>query len=390
MIVLYHFFISIDMIKLKKLLSEISLMSGDASQSDMKDMFDRAFEKGFLPKKYRKLYRADSDEAKGIMYHSDTYKPDKEDQKENEKLVQLNKVTPKVLDYLKKYETVGSSGNYIMIMKKKGNELHFMLCDKTAIALTEFFIGVIKAEKGINTYNFTPDKAFNLKTYQIHWSNVSAENKGKGLGRLMYKMVYEYITGPLGASLVSDSTLYQGSRKMWMLYIPTIARFFGIVVNDVFFPIDRNEIGLGVMEKNVDAMVAMESIPTEIRKIANNVKGLSFNQGEYGVLRVRENINQKIANTTGKEERDFNYDEKQGRWVATKNKNFKYTYFSNLVDEARTIYGLIKEMERRKMDIHRLISNTEEFLHLKVCVFSFNNMNVIIKQGAGKLIMIPI
>lgn len=365
-------------------------MSGDASQSDMKDMFDSAFQKGFLPRKYKKLYYADSDEAKGIMYHSGTYKPTKKDQKENEKLVQLNQVTPEILDYLNKYETVGSSGNYIMIMKKEGKDLNFMLCDKSANALTEFFIGVIKAEKGANTYKFTPDKAFNLKTYQIHWSNVSAENKGAGLGRLMYKMVYEYITGPLGAALVSDSTLFQGSQKMWMLYIPTIASFFGIVVNDVFFPIDRSEIGSSVMGNNVEAMVAMESIPTEIRKIANNVKGLSFKKGEYGVLRVTENINQKIALTAGEDEKDFNYDAKQGRWVATKNKNYKFTYFSNLVDEARTIYGLIKEMEKRNMDVRSLISNTEEFGHLKVCVFSFDNMNVIIKQGAGKLTMIPI
>jgi hypothetical protein len=54
------------MIKLKELLPEISLMSGDAGSDRLKDIFDVAFRNGMLPKKYRTLFWAGEDEAKNI------------------------------------------------------------------------------------------------------------------------------------------------------------------------------------------------------------------------------------------------------------------------------------------------------------------------------------
>jgi hypothetical protein len=361
--------IFIVMIRLKHLLSEIHLVGGDASTTDMKDMFDSAFDKSILPKKYRNLYQSTSDEANAIPQ---------------------NQVTRETLKFLDKYEKVGNSGNYIMILKKRGSELEFLLCDKGAKYLTEFFIGVIKAQKGVNKYNFTPDKAFNLKTYQIQWANIADEHKGNGLGKLMYKMVYEYVSGPLGAALVSDSSLFQGSQRMWMQFIPDIASFFGIVVQDVFFPIDRSEIGASIGSDSVGMMVAMETIPTEIRKIIHNVKGLSFKGGEYGVIRVRDDINKKIAVSTDAPEKDFNYDSDNGVWIPKKNKNFQYTHFSNLVDEAITIYGLVTKMENLDMNVGPVISNTDNITNLKACIFTFNNMNVIIKKTGGKLVMVAI
>lgn len=378
------------MIRLKNLLSEISLMTGDASESDMKSMFDKAFTNGILPKKYRTLYYADGDEAKSIPKDYLGRDLTRKDTKEMEKFVNLNRVTPQTIKFLNKYESVGKSGGYTMILKKKGSDLEFMLCDTGAEYLTEFFIGVIKVTKGADTYNFTPDKAFNLKTYQIHWSNIASEHKGMGLGRLMYKMVYEYITGPLNAALVSDSTLFEGSQKMWMQFIPDIASFFGIVVQDVFFPIDRSEIGSSVMGNNVDMMVAMESVPTQIRKIAHNVKGLSFKSGEYGVLRVREDINKKIPINPNDSKSDYHFDEDKDMWIATKKKTFPYTHFSNLVDEATTLFALIKQMERLDFNMRDIISNTDNISDLRACVFSFNNVNVIVKQMGGKLVMVPV
>ena len=58
------------MTKLKNLLSEISLFQGDAGKNDLKDLFDDFFNKGIVPKKYKKLYYADEDEAKGIAWDS--------------------------------------------------------------------------------------------------------------------------------------------------------------------------------------------------------------------------------------------------------------------------------------------------------------------------------
>jgi hypothetical protein len=381
------------MIKLKHLIPEISLMSGDAGSDKMKDIFDNAFRAGVLPKKYRNLYWADEDEAKDV--------PDKyigknltaKDKKEIEKHIELNQVTPQILDYLNKYETVASSGNYTMILKKSPKEWNFLLCDKNAKYLTEFFIGVIRVEKGVRSYSFSPKKAFNLDVYQIHWSNIALEYKGQGMGKLMYTMVYEYIAGKLKGALLSDSMLFQGSQKMWMQYIPTIASYFGIVVEDVFFPIDKSEVGSDVMGGSVNAMVAMQTMPTEIRKLAYNVKGLSFKRGEYGVIRVREDINQKLekqdsSNTVSSRWQDW--DDVRLDKPKKKEKPVQI-YFSDLVDESNSIQILLKKMDYDyDMSRDMLVSNTGDVSNLKSCVFSFTNMNVIIKQGAGKLVMIPI
>lgn len=384
------------MIKLKHLLPEISLMSGDAGSDKMKDIFDNAFRAGVLPKKYRNLYWADEDEAKDV--------PDKyigknltaKDKKEIEKHIELNQVTPQILDYLNKYETVASSGNYEMILKKSPKEWNFLLCDKSAKYLTEFFIGVIRVDKGVRSYRFSPKKAFNLDVYQIHWSNIAFERKGTGLGKLMYTMVYEYIAGTLKGALLSDSMLFQGSQKMWMQYIPTIASYFGIVVEDVFFPIAKSEVGGDVMGNNVDHMVAMQTMPKEISKIAHNVNGLSFKAGEYGVIRVREDINQKLERVKkgygfgDSRWDDFgDYDPKTGK--PKKKEKPVQIYFSDLVDESNSIQILLKKMDYDyDMSRDMLVSNTGQIGNLKACVFSFDNMNVIIKQGAGKLVMVAV
>lgn len=371
-------------------------MSGDAGSDKMKDIFDLAFKSGVLPKKYRPLYWADEDEAKDVPREFFGRDLNSKDKKKIEKHIELTQVNQKLLDYLDKYEKVGSNGNYTMILKKSGKEWNFLLCDKSAKYLTEFFIGVIKVEKGVRSYSFSPKKAFNLDVYQIHWSNIALEHKGKGLGKLMYTMVYEYISGPLGGALLSDSMLFQGSQKMWMQYVPTIASYFGIVVEDVFFPIDKSEIGADVMGNNVDHMVAMESMPVEIRKLAYNVKGLSFKSGEYGVLEVHENINAKLEKT----KKGYGFgDPRWDDWGEYDNKTGKFkkpekpvqTYFSNLVDEATTISGLIKKMENDyDMNTGSLTSNTGEIANLKACVFSFENANVIVKQTGGKLVMVAI
>ena len=384
------------MIRLKNLLPEISLMQGDAGSDKMKDIFDTAFRAGVLPKKYRPLYWADEDEAKSIPSKYIGKNLTAKDKKEIEKHIELNQVTPQILDYLNKYETVASSGNYVMILKKSPKEWNFLLCDKSAKNLTEFFIGVIRVEKGVRSYSFSPKKAFNLDVYQIHWSNIALEFKGQGMGKLMYTMVYEYIAGTLKGALLSDSMLFQGSQKMWMQYIPTIANYFGIVVEDVFFPIDKSEVGGDVMGNNVDHMVAMQTMPKEISKIAYNVKGLSFKAGEYGVFEVHENINAKLAKTKKTLhpwDKGFDpyagYDEKTGKFK--KPEKPVETYFSNLVDEATTIIGLIKKMENDyNMETGFLVSNTGEISNLKACVFSFENANVIIKQTGGKLVMVAV
>jgi hypothetical protein len=189
----------------------------------------------------------------------------------------------------------------------------------------------------------------------------------------MYTLVYQYVNG-LGAALISGTMLFEGSQKMWFDFIPSIASFFGVVVEDIFFPIDKGEITRDIMGGDVDCVIAMENPPKEIRKIAYNMKGLSFKKGEYGMMRVRAGINDKISLKAGE----------------SKNPKFEYTMFSNMVDESPTMITLLKQMERLGMGDPYDVTNTTDWKDLKACVFSFENANIIVKETGGRLVMVTI
>jgi hypothetical protein len=369
------------MIKLKDLLPEISLMQGNASTSDMQDLYRRASDK-ILPLKYAKVLNWIGDDPDG--YHNYDMNADELDkeQKKAEKLMLVNAEFISMIN--SKLPLVERSGGYELRLKKDGKNLQFHLVDPKAKYIYEYFIGIIDVEKNMRSYRIDPKKGFNLQTYQIHWSNVANEHMGKGLGKLMYTMVYAYIT-ELGGALVSDSILFQGSQKMWFDYIPSIASFFGIVVNEIFFPIDKSEISRDILGSGVDHVVAMEDPPKEIRKIAYNMTGLSFKKGEYGTMRVRAGINDKI------ELDNFLLSKSSNFWDDKPNKKEKYTLFSNMVDDAPTIIILLKRMQGLGIvDVYEAQNWTGEPSNLKACIFSFTNANVIVKETGGRLVMVAV
>jgi hypothetical protein len=138
----------------------------------------------------------------------------------------------------------------------------------------------------------------------------------------------------------------------------------------------------------------MENPPKEVRKIAYNVQGLSFKKGQYGVMRVRQGINDKISITVGQTIRTFTFnDDEDGdsRWTSKPNKEYQYTLFSNLVDQCPTMLILLKRMEQLDMvNRYELVNGTSEATDLKACVFSFTNANVIVKETGGRLVMVAI
>jgi hypothetical protein len=375
------------MIKLKELLPEISLMSGDAGSDGMENFYYNVKDK-ILPKKY--------DVVDDWIHNNFTLSDDQmsdEAKKEREKAKQLMLVNSEFKGIVNsKMHLIAKQGGFELRSMSGGGGLQFHLVDPKAKYIYEYFIGIIKVSKGANTYRFTSTKAFGLKTYQIHWSNVAREHMGKGLGKMMYTMVYEYITSQ-GAALVSDSMLFQGSQKMWIDYIPTIASYFGIVMEDVFFPIDKGEMkssGRNLMDSSaVSAMVAMENPPSLIRKIGYNFKGLSFAKGEYGTVKVSGGVNDKLM-PEGETIRTFTFNDKSNNWDVKKNKNAQFTYFSNLVDESNSMLSLFKKFEKLggpEIDDVVCYGST---MNLKAVVFSFNNANVIVKKSGGKMVMVAI
>jgi GNAT superfamily N-acetyltransferase len=362
------------MIKLKDLLPEISLMQGNASESGMTNLFRTAADK-VLPIKYglvRKLLAG--------YYDMD----DEDDVKEKESAEKLALVNDAFISTINsKLPLVARSGGYELRKRKSGKIIEFHLVDPKAKYVYEYFIGIIEVEPNMRSYRIDSKKAFNLNCYQIHWSNVAKEHQGKGLGKLMYTLVYQYVN-QAGGALVSDSILFQGSQKMWFDYIPSIASFFGIVVNEIFFPIDKSEISRDILGSGVDHVVAMENPPKEIRKIAHNVKGLSFKGGQYGMIRVRAGVNDKI-------ELNSSLSNSSNFWDDKPTKKSQYTLFSNMVDDAPTIIILLKRMQGLEIvDVYEAQNWTGEPSNLKACIFSFTNANVIVKETGGRLVMVAV
>ena len=350
-------------------------MSGDASESGMINLFRTAADKA-LPLKYGSV-------RKLVAGYYDTDDEDDVKEKESaEKLALVNAGFISMID--SKLPIVARSGGYELRKRKSGKIIEFHLVDPKAKYIYEYFIGIIEVEPNRRTYRIDSKKAFNLKCYQIHWSNVAKEHQGKGLGKLMYTLVYQYVN-QAGGALVSDSILFQGSQKMWFDYIPSIASFFGIEVNEIFFPIDKSEITREILGNGVDHVIAMENPPKEIRKIAYNVKGLSFKAGQYGMIRIRAGINDKIElnNISLSKSSDF--------WAQKPTKKSEYTMFSNMVDDAPTIIVLLKRMQGLGMaDVYEAQNWTGEPSNLKACIFSFTNANVIVKETGGRLVMVAV
>lgn len=390
-------------IKLKDILAEISLSTGHASSAGLTFFFNDAYTKKIIKnkKRYTKIYdNIYSNLPLDIKDFFTKEELDKNYAKCVRELEDMTKVDSEFLGDLA--PVVASSGQYNLHKKGGGGDIHFFLGDKSAKALTEYFIGTIKVEKGASHYNFTPSKAFGLQTYQIHWSNVAKEKMGQGLGKLIYEMVYKHISSE-GAALVSDSILFEGSQKMWMSYVPSIASWFGAVVRDVYIPISKSEMvsNAKTIANLADSLVAMENPPALIRKVAHNFNGLSFSSGQYGVMRVHASINKKLFSKAAKDAMEYDnfvYDDKTERWRKKKDKDFKgiaFTYPSTIIDdEATSLRDLVWRF--REYGLNTAIttgSGVEDEANLaalKALAISFSDANIIVKETGGGLTWVAI
>ena len=388
------------MIKLKDILNEISLMSGDASASELDDLYSDVIK--YLPKKYRVVdgymrwivdpsfepspgqkrtmdAAADIEAGKKLIgYDKDHIRWGKEFLKAKS-LINMN--SEFISDVDKSFSRISREGGFELRLHEsnRGKNLEFYLTDRSAKYINQFFIGVIKVEKKIGNYrSFDLKKSFNIQEYTIHWSNVAKEFRGQGMGRTIYKMVYDYVTQQ-GGALTSDSILFQGSQKMWKQFMPEIASYFGAVYDQVVYPVPKSEIAGAAEESSVDRFIAMEDVPLELRKLSANLKGLSFLNGDYGIIQCRENINKKLVK--------FSYLSWSDKDQKKAEKEF--TYFSNLVDESVSLRILFKKLNDLDFNYSlRSYNTTEE--KIKTGIFAFENATVIVKETGGRLVMVAI
>jgi hypothetical protein len=275
----------------------------------------------------------------------------------------------------KRFNIIAQYKNYKLLKTKSRSYegIEYFLVDTNVKTVGQYFIGVMVTEmhdKGL--YNLK--KGFGIELEKVKWSNIGLELKGQGLGKMMYTLVYNYITTN-GKGLESDYTLFEGSIGIWMNYMSTIATYFGIVIGDIMIPIPKEE----VTKKNnrvfelydIDGFVAMETPPPMVRKIAYNVKGLSFIEGDYGVVTMKsDKVNDKLDVT------DSN----------SKSSSKELSTFVDYLNNFDTLNSLINSP--LKNSINDIIATKKS--KCRTLIFTFDDAVLIVKQLPGGLSIIPL
>lgn len=277
------------------------------------------------------------------------------------------KTTAALLDAIKKVaKPAGSTNEFelyqIVYLGTPEYHLINVKADRPDLA----FAGLIQVSDFSKADDYNLQAAYDIKALRVHWSNVAEEYRGKGVGKILYTLVYEYVNSK-GFSLVSDDTLYEGSSGMWRKFMPEIASYFGIVLNEIILPISKEEVKNPepIRTNSVTGFIAMENPPKIIRKLAHNVQGLSFSKGEYGTARIYRSVKDKLPMDTNKK---------------------KEMKFFNLVDEFDSITRLVKAMDNVNY-ILGLAGGIGNINKCKCLVFAFDDMMVAVKQVNDKLVV---
>ena len=166
----------------------------------------------------------------------------------------------------------------------------FTITNPNALTIGEYFIGLIKVSiVKKSKYSISLSDVVELPALQIGWSNIANEWRGKGLGKQLYSLVYKWATSK-GFALASDSTLFEGSAAMWTNYMPEIASYFGVVINNIIIPISKEEAQLDKFKffNNADGFIAFENPPKLLRKLLYNFQGLSYSKGQIVVIGLED------------------------------------------------------------------------------------------------------
>lgn len=259
---------------LESIMSEISFASGHAGAHTLRSIFDQVFSLD--------LYN-----GKSTL----------------DKLKKIKAVDGWITDYELKdvdaFSNIVKSKALSVITTDDGPELLILKIDKGsylctivnpyAVTIGEYFIGLIKVReiKKERYGGISLAQSVELPALQIYWSDVAVEWRGKGLGKQLYSLVYKWATSK-GYALASDSILFEGSAGMWTTYMPEIASYFGVVIDNIIIPITKEEALLDKFKffKNTDGFIAFENPPKLLRKVYYNLKGLSYSKGEIMVINL--------------------------------------------------------------------------------------------------------
>ena len=183
------------------------------------------------------------------------------------------------------------SGPELLVLQIGGANYTFVITNPNAPTIGEYFIGLIRATDVSKKYSSLSSlkDSMDLPSLQIGWSVVANEWRGKGIGKSLYSLVFKWATSK-GYGLTSDSILYDGSAGMWTTYLPEIAQYFGVVINDVVIPVSKEEAKLDKFKffENAERFIAFNNPPKTLRKILYNIQGLSYSEGQIVIIGLED------------------------------------------------------------------------------------------------------
>jgi len=276
-------------------LDEIALMSGDADKATSLDLLGEfaGMDDKFL-KILIQLYGEDSVR---------TYSWDRDKRWYNDPAIRDNPADARIRAYIKSNAIESQGALYILISRSNrgsGTAHHLINLDEPVRTM---YVGRIETTPSTGPYSMKA--MFGIDSQVVHWSDLAQEYKGYGYGKFLYDtLLYRYKV------LESDSTLYQGSQRMWMSHMPKVAKFFGGTVYNkrgwgggsqaesptLVIPLTPEDVAdRKFVSDKIGSFVAFHSsVPVEIAKIAKLTKGLSYRAGTLGIAYFGDSINADI------------------------------------------------------------------------------------------------
>ena len=199
-------------IKLKDIINEISLMSGDAgigaSSSTLMDDF--VSEDSKFRALVKRLYGEDATEM-GWGITNDSYWL-------SQPSVKGKPLDARLSGYIRA-NAFDNQGSFYIVRNKVDDRFWHNLFDLSQTA-DLVYVGRIETTPSVGEYSMK--RIYGVEGQVVHWSILAKEYKGKGFGAFLYDtLLYKY------GVLESDTILYEGSLAMWSKHLPKVATFFG-------------------------------------------------------------------------------------------------------------------------------------------------------------------
>jgi hypothetical protein len=209
--------------------------------------------------------------------------------------------------------------------------------------------------------------AYGIDSKVVHWSNLAQEYKGAGYGKFLYDTLLYYY-----GTLESDSTLYQGSQKMWMNHMPRVAKLFCYTVKHpsswgggseserqlIVLPADERDVAdRGFISNVVGSFVAFHrEIPPTVAKLARFAKGLNFREGTLNIAYIDWKLNEKIDRLDPFERDTGSYDGEDSDYIVKSGESFldfmediSFTDLVNALDNMDDVYTYTTIQKAQKL-----------------------------------------